>query len=73
MLNYTGGALLFVKTNYGSRLKILSSSWATANKRPPGAEGGDPDAEAAEREVGGQAIHKEQPAWGKIPGGGLGG
>jgi len=32
-LNYVGGALIFVRVKYADRLRILSSSWATANSR----------------------------------------
>jgi len=31
MLNYVGGAFIFVRVKYADRLKILASSWATAN------------------------------------------
>merc|ERR1711920_1008741 len=31
--NYVGGAYIFIRTNFAGRLKILSSSWATANKK----------------------------------------
>merc|ERR1712060_270891 len=31
--NYVGGAYIYIRTNFALRLKILSSSWATANKR----------------------------------------
>eukprot|EP00932_Pfiesteria_piscicida_P019170 SRR837773.60.p1 GENE.SRR837773.60~~SRR837773.60.p1 ORF type:complete len:181 (-),score=70.84 SRR837773.60:91-573(-) len=33
VLNYVGGAYAYVRQNYASRLKILASSWATANDR----------------------------------------
>lgn len=32
-LNYVGGALIYVRRNYANRLKVLATSWATANKR----------------------------------------
>mmetsp|Transcript_159280 Transcript_159280/g.297080 ORF Transcript_159280/g.297080 Transcript_159280/m.297080 type:complete len:1182 (-) Transcript_159280:130-3675(-) len=31
LLNYVGGALIFVRTNYADRLRLLKDSWAIAN------------------------------------------
>merc|ERR1711879_648717 len=31
--NYVGGAYIFIRNNFAVRLKILASSWATANKK----------------------------------------
>jgi hemoglobin-like flavoprotein len=33
VLNYVGGAYIFVRTTFSVRLKILASSWATANNK----------------------------------------
>ncbi|CAE8616935.1 unnamed protein product [Polarella glacialis] len=33
ILNYTGGAYIYVRREYAGRLKIIASSWATANKK----------------------------------------
>lgn len=33
LLNYVGGAIIFIKANYAERLKILDESWALANDR----------------------------------------
>merc|ERR1711879_697884 len=32
-LNYVGGAYIFIRLNFTERLKILASSWATANNK----------------------------------------
>merc|ERR1712187_740166 len=32
-LNYVGGAYIYVRLNYTDRLRILASSWATANNK----------------------------------------
>merc|ERR1712157_336677 len=31
MINYLGGAFIFIPVKYADRLRILASSWATAN------------------------------------------
>ena len=33
LLNYVGGAYIHVRLKYTDRLKILASSWATANNK----------------------------------------
>merc|ERR1719444_590894 len=33
LLNYIGGAFIYVRVKYAERLRILSSSWATANNK----------------------------------------
>merc|ERR1712187_932637 len=33
MLNWVGGAYIYVRLRYTDRLKILASSWATANNK----------------------------------------
>jgi hemoglobin-like flavoprotein len=33
LLNYVGGAIMFVKAHYAERLRVLSSSWAAVNKK----------------------------------------
>ncbi|CAE8718508.1 unnamed protein product, partial [Polarella glacialis] len=33
ILNYVGGAYIYVRREYAGRLKIIASSWATANKK----------------------------------------
>ena len=33
MLNYVGGSYIYVRLKYASRLRILASSWATANNK----------------------------------------
>merc|ERR1712113_705391 len=50
--NYVGGAYIFIRANFAQRLKILSSSWATANKRESDeiAEGTVTDAKGEEGE-----------------------
>jgi len=50
MLNYVGGAYIFVRLRYTDRLRILATSWATANRKAAegqDAEGGG-DASASE-------------------------
>merc|ERR1712060_825529 len=31
--NYVGSAYIYIRANFAQRLKILASSWATANKK----------------------------------------
>eukprot|EP00931_Biecheleriopsis_adriatica_P020756 TRINITY_DN13780_c1_g1_i1.p1 TRINITY_DN13780_c1_g1~~TRINITY_DN13780_c1_g1_i1.p1 ORF type:complete len:1125 (+),score=302.03 TRINITY_DN13780_c1_g1_i1:80-3454(+) len=33
ILNYVGGAFIYVRVNFSERLKIIASSWATANNK----------------------------------------
>jgi hypothetical protein len=33
MLNYVGGSYIYVRTKFAGRLRILASSWATANNK----------------------------------------
>eukprot|EP00930_Biecheleria_cincta_P046216 TRINITY_DN31877_c3_g1_i2.p1 TRINITY_DN31877_c3_g1~~TRINITY_DN31877_c3_g1_i2.p1 ORF type:complete len:1095 (-),score=214.15 TRINITY_DN31877_c3_g1_i2:289-3573(-) len=33
LLNYVGGAFIYVRINYSERLKVIASSWATANNK----------------------------------------
>merc|ERR1712061_280572 len=52
-LNYVGGAYIYVRLKFTDRLKILSSSWATANNKKAdelaGLEEAEEDAEGAEK------------------------
>ncbi|CAE8734516.1 unnamed protein product [Polarella glacialis] len=60
ILNYAGGAYIYVRREYAGRLKIIASSWATANKKAKefedaqegdgdeGVEGGEADKEGGE-------------------------
>jgi len=56
MLNYTGGSYIYVRLKFTDRLRILASSWATANnKRVEVAEGaGEEAGEAKTGETGEQ-------------------
>eukprot|EP00930_Biecheleria_cincta_P078042 TRINITY_DN6540_c0_g1_i2.p1 TRINITY_DN6540_c0_g1~~TRINITY_DN6540_c0_g1_i2.p1 ORF type:complete len:1099 (-),score=202.00 TRINITY_DN6540_c0_g1_i2:101-3397(-) len=38
ILNYVGGAYIYVKVNFSDRLKIIAASWATANNKAEGME-----------------------------------
>ncbi|CAE8638544.1 unnamed protein product [Polarella glacialis] len=40
VLNYVGGAFIYVRTNYSDRLKIIASSWAIANNHQDEIEAG---------------------------------
>merc|ERR1712190_265930 len=53
-LNYVGGAYIYVRLKFTDRLKILASSWATANNKKMEEMGGlmDEAAEGAEGEEG---------------------
>ncbi|CAE8599594.1 unnamed protein product, partial [Polarella glacialis] len=56
ILNYVGGAYIYVRREYAGRLKIIASSWATANKKAneldeaagEGGEGGEEVVEGGE-------------------------
>merc|ERR1712087_139939 len=52
MLNYVGGTYIYVRVQFAGRLKILSSSWSVANKKPGNeeAEGEEEKEEAEEGE-----------------------
>eukprot|EP00442_Polarella_glacialis_P055244 CAMPEP_0115116744 /NCGR_PEP_ID=MMETSP0227-20121206/43472_1 /TAXON_ID=89957 /ORGANISM="Polarella glacialis, Strain CCMP 1383" /LENGTH=325 /DNA_ID=CAMNT_0002517669 /DNA_START=102 /DNA_END=1076 /DNA_ORIENTATION=+ len=41
ILNYVGGAFIYVRREYAGRLKIIASSWATANKKEKELDDGD--------------------------------
>merc|ERR1719183_3340522 len=55
-LNYVGGAYIYVRVKFTDRLRILASSWATANNRKfdetalEGAEGAEGGGEEAAKE-----------------------
>ncbi|CAK0822872.1 unnamed protein product [Prorocentrum cordatum] len=51
MLNYVGGAYIYVRVKYTDRLKILASSWATANKKEYTVATTDEDEEAGSKET----------------------
>jgi len=36
LLNYTGGALIFIRREYASRIRIIQNSWKSANKKAAG-------------------------------------
>merc|ERR1712190_34432 len=51
-LNYVGGAYIYVRLKFTDRLKILASSWATANNKMlllSDEEAGDGDEEGAQK------------------------
>jgi len=51
ILNYVGGAFIFVRVNFSERLKVIASSWATANNKAQELEAQeDEDAGGSERE-----------------------
>merc|ERR1712151_516781 len=41
LLNYVGGAIIFVKTHYADRLRIISFTWHEANKGDMDSDGVD--------------------------------
>merc|ERR1712113_429554 len=49
-LNYVGGAYIYVRLKFTDRLKILASSWATANNKKMDEFGADEAAEGEEAE-----------------------
>merc|ERR1719235_2382116 len=57
-LNYVGGAYVYVRQQYAGRLRILASSWATANNKA--AELAEVDEHAAEGEEGEGGEKKEE-------------
>jgi len=52
LLNYSGGAFIYVRVKYAERLRILASSWQTANSRT-GEEGDTVKEKAHEEKTGG--------------------
>jgi len=52
ILNYVGGAYIYIRREYAGRLKIIASSWATANKKAKDLE--EQDGEGAEGAEGGE-------------------
>eukprot|EP00439_Symbiodinium_sp_Y106_P036889 s1403_g4.t1 len=36
LLNYTGGALIYIRREYASRIRIIQTSWKSANKKAAG-------------------------------------
>merc|ERR1712066_305276 len=53
-LNYVGGAYIYVRLKFTDRLKILASSWATANNKMlllSDEEAGDGDEEGAQKKA----------------------
>lgn len=36
LLNYTGGALIYIRREYASRIRIIQNSWRSANKKAAG-------------------------------------
>ena len=40
VLNYAGGAYIYIRREYASRIRIIQRSWKTANKSSPGEEAG---------------------------------
>jgi len=45
VLNYAGGAYIYIRREYASRIRTIQRSWKTANKSAPGEEDGEEDAE----------------------------
>jgi len=54
MLNYVGGAFIFVRVKYADRLKILASSWKTANNNKDTDEAAMMEVEEGEGGEGGE-------------------
>merc|ERR1712083_286200 len=50
-LNYVGGAYIYVRMKFTDRLKILASSWATANNKKMDEIGAEEAAEGEEGEA----------------------
>ncbi|CAE8629502.1 unnamed protein product, partial [Polarella glacialis] len=48
ILNYVGGAYIYVRREYAGRLKIIASSWATANKKAKDVEEIEGEGDAGE-------------------------
>jgi len=72
MLNYVGGAYIYVRMKYTDRIKILASSWATANNRTDeeledeAEADGDEEGEG-EGEGDGDGDGTEEVAWVQFP------
>jgi len=52
VLSWVGGAYIFIKANFAGRLRILATSWATANNKKLDESGAPPETEAVEGEGG---------------------
>eukprot|EP00931_Biecheleriopsis_adriatica_P078657 TRINITY_DN5208_c0_g1_i1.p1 TRINITY_DN5208_c0_g1~~TRINITY_DN5208_c0_g1_i1.p1 ORF type:complete len:1104 (+),score=248.48 TRINITY_DN5208_c0_g1_i1:34-3345(+) len=65
VLNYVGGAFIYVRVNYSERLKVIASSWATANNKTSEdtvEQEGEEDAEGVgEEEENEEQEHNEEP------------
>jgi len=62
ILNYVGGAYIYVRREYAGRLKIISSSWATATKKAKFLEGEEGADVAEGGEAGGEAKESGEEA-----------
>merc|ERR1711920_281928 len=51
-LNYVGGAYIYVRLKFTDRLKILASSWATANNRKADEIAAEEEGEEGEKKEG---------------------
>lgn len=60
LLNYIGGAIIFVKNNYAERLHILSSSWATVTAGSKGSPAQQVEAQSNNGEQEAQTKHDSQ-------------
>ncbi|CAE8684015.1 unnamed protein product [Polarella glacialis] len=71
ILNYVGGAYIYVRVNYAERLKIIASSWATANNKiaelVAGQQEGEEEGEEEEEEAQRNPDRKTTNDLGKIP------
>ena len=58
ILNYTGGAYIYIRREYASRIRIIQRSWKTANKQAEDemeeARGGGPWGHGKLRRIGGR-------------------
>ncbi|CAE8700428.1 unnamed protein product [Polarella glacialis] len=48
ILNYVGGSYIYVRREYAGRLKVIASSWATANRKANEFEGTEGEGEGGE-------------------------
>eukprot|EP00930_Biecheleria_cincta_P049784 TRINITY_DN3498_c0_g1_i1.p1 TRINITY_DN3498_c0_g1~~TRINITY_DN3498_c0_g1_i1.p1 ORF type:complete len:1119 (+),score=213.89 TRINITY_DN3498_c0_g1_i1:76-3432(+) len=61
LLNYVGGAFIYVRVNYSERLKIIAASWAVANnKKNDELQGMDGDEEGEEKPEGAEGEEGEE-------------
>lgn len=60
LLNYVGGAFIYVRVNYSERLKIIAASWAVANNKKDDELEGMEAEEGDEKPEGGEAEEGEK-------------